>query len=180
METAHHLESWRDLYVMLGTSSAALLGLLFVATSLHLQEIIENPAFQRRARSNIQSLIFLLVEAAVILVPQAMTTLAAALFITTLVMLWFPVRNAYVFLYKNREVGKHGGWMVSRAIAFIAACILGVSGSVLVMWRLDWGLSLVTGGYVLTLATVAFNSWSIMIGIGEMERTAKNSARKGH
>ena len=36
METVHQLEGWRDLYVMLGTSAAALIGLLFVATSLHL------------------------------------------------------------------------------------------------------------------------------------------------
>ena len=46
MEGFHELEAWRDLYVMLGTSAAALIGLLFVATSLHLTEITA-PAAQR-------------------------------------------------------------------------------------------------------------------------------------
>ena len=40
MENAHLPEAWRDLYVMLGTSSAALIGLLYVVTSLHLDEIV--------------------------------------------------------------------------------------------------------------------------------------------
>ena len=45
MESAEPIQVWHDLYVMLGTSSAALLGLIFVATSLHLDEIVNNPAF---------------------------------------------------------------------------------------------------------------------------------------
>ena len=52
METARQLEPWRDLYVMLGTTSAALIGLLYVVTSLHLDEIVNNPGYRRRARSN--------------------------------------------------------------------------------------------------------------------------------
>ena len=40
MGNVHQPELWRDLYVMLGTSSAALIGLLLVVTSLHLDEIV--------------------------------------------------------------------------------------------------------------------------------------------
>jgi hypothetical protein len=49
MEDAHLPELWRDLYVMLGTSSAALIGLLFVVTSLHLDDVVKNPVFRVRA-----------------------------------------------------------------------------------------------------------------------------------
>jgi hypothetical protein len=35
MASAHLSDNWHDLYVMLGTSTAALIGLLFVAISLH-------------------------------------------------------------------------------------------------------------------------------------------------
>ena len=45
-------ELWRDLYVMLGTSSAALIGSLFIVSSLHLDEVVNNPAFRLRARNN--------------------------------------------------------------------------------------------------------------------------------
>ena len=36
----------QNLYLMLGTSSAALIGLLFVATSPHLVEVVSSPAFR--------------------------------------------------------------------------------------------------------------------------------------
>jgi hypothetical protein len=39
----------QNLYLMLGTSSAALIGLLFVATSPHLVEVVSSPAFRIRA-----------------------------------------------------------------------------------------------------------------------------------
>ena len=45
MDHAYQPELWRDLYVMLGTAAAALIGLLFIATSLHLNEIVNNSAF---------------------------------------------------------------------------------------------------------------------------------------
>jgi len=37
MENVYQPELWRDAYVMLGTAAAALIGLLFVVTSLHLE-----------------------------------------------------------------------------------------------------------------------------------------------
>ena len=35
MENAYHPEAWHELYVTMGGALAALTGLLFVATSLH-------------------------------------------------------------------------------------------------------------------------------------------------
>jgi hypothetical protein len=158
METAYQPELWRDLYVMLGTSSTALLGFLFVATSLHLEEIVKNPPFQRRARSNSYNLIFTLVEAAIVLTPQPPAVLAGARTLVNLAMLWLPIRNSYLFLYKNRETGRHGGWILSRAVVFLVASILGVAGGALLFWLPYWGLYLFTAGHVLMLVTVALNS----------------------
>ncbi len=64
MEHDYQPELWHDLYVMLGSSSAALIGLLFVATSLHLKEIVNNPIFRLRTRINYIYLIITVVEAA--------------------------------------------------------------------------------------------------------------------
>jgi hypothetical protein len=48
-ETVDLIDAWHDLYVMLGTSSAALVGLLFIATSMHLGEVVSNPGFRVRS-----------------------------------------------------------------------------------------------------------------------------------
>ena len=67
------IKAWHDLYVMLGTSSAALIGLLFVATSLHLGEVVSNPGFRVRSYNQTVYLLTLVVEAVLILVPQPVT-----------------------------------------------------------------------------------------------------------
>jgi hypothetical protein len=68
MGNRFHPELWRDAYVMLGTAAAALIGLLFVVTSLHLDEIANNPVYRIRARNNRFYLLTLLVEATLILI----------------------------------------------------------------------------------------------------------------
>ena len=78
METEHPLELWRDLYVMLGTSSAGLIGLLFIASSLHLDDM-KNEVFRLRASNNTLCLLVMLVQAAAILVPQSTVMLGIEL-----------------------------------------------------------------------------------------------------
>jgi hypothetical protein len=173
METAYQPELWHDLYVMLGTSSAALLGLLFVVTSLHLDEIVNNPGYRVRARTNSIFLIITLVEAAVILTPQPMAVLGLALAAINLFGWSFPVRNSYRYYYKERELGKRGGMALYRAAIFHGAYLLGVAGGVCLINLSNWGLYLVTASYVTLLASVSLNAWSIMLGVGQDEMTAK-------
>jgi hypothetical protein len=173
METTYQPEFWRDLYVMLGTSSAALLGLLFVVTSLHLDEIIDNPGYRVRARSNSIFLIMMLVEAALILAPQPMELLGLELTAINLFGWSFPIRNSYQFYYKERELGKRGGAALPRAAIFHASFLLGISGGVCLIIISNWGMYLVTAAYVMLLASVSMNAWSIMLGVGQAEGAAK-------
>ena len=66
MENAYQPELWQNVYVVLGSSSAALIGLLFIATSLHLDEIINNLGLRRRAFNNTRYLLMIFVEALLI------------------------------------------------------------------------------------------------------------------
>jgi hypothetical protein len=52
MDHAYNPEAWKEFYIMLGGSIAALTGLLFVATSLHVDEIGKRPHFTVRAFGN--------------------------------------------------------------------------------------------------------------------------------
>ena len=79
MGSEYQPELWRDLYVMLGTSAAALIGLLFVVTSLHLDNIVRNPVYHRRAYNQTLYLVILLVEAMLILTPLPVRILGVAL-----------------------------------------------------------------------------------------------------
>jgi hypothetical protein len=177
METVFQPELWRDLYVMLGTSSAALIGLLFVVTSLHLDEIIENPVYRMRARSNSIFLIVTLVEAALVLTPQPMEMLGLELVVLNLFGWSFPIRNSYRYYYKHRALGRRGGMSPSRAAVFHAGFLLGIAGGVCLITS-KWGMYLVTASYVTLLASVSMNAWSIMLGVGQAEDAAKARSKR--
>ena len=69
MPNAYHPEAWHELYVTLGGAIAALTGLLFVATSLHVEKIAVTPHWGRRAFTNTFALIGVLIECLLVLVP---------------------------------------------------------------------------------------------------------------
>jgi hypothetical protein len=71
MEGGDITRTWHDLYVMLGTSAAALIGLFFIATSLHIAEVVSNPVFRVRAYYGTLYLLTLLIQAILILVSTA-------------------------------------------------------------------------------------------------------------
>jgi hypothetical protein len=165
-------ELWRDLYVMLGTSSAALLGLLFVVTSLHLDEIVNNPGYRRRARSNSIYLVMTLVESALILVPQPIRLLGIETIALNALGLMMPITNL-VFIYNNRSSARAGGFVLHRAFTFIASFLLGVAGGVALALHSNLGLYLVTASYVSLLVCVSLNAWAIMLGVGLAESRPK-------
>jgi hypothetical protein len=79
MENAYRPEAWHELYLMLGGSAAALAGLLFVAMSIHLDDVLKVPFLRTFARNNTIAMIVLVVRAAAILIPQSHVMLAIEL-----------------------------------------------------------------------------------------------------
>jgi len=175
MDHVAKVGSWGELYVMLGTSSAALIGLLYVVTSLHLDEIVNNPASRRHARSNSLYLIITVVDAAIILTPQSNLFQGVELALLNFIGLTIPFRNILVILADWR--GSHrAGFAFHRSIIFVAAFAAGAAGGVLLALGSIWGLYLVTVSYVALLVSVTLNAWVIMMGIGETEKKEKRSA----
>ena len=175
MENAYQPELWRDAYVMLGTAAAALIGLLFVVTSLHLDEIVNNPAYRIRARNNMFYLMVLVVEATLILIPQRMAVLGAELIAIILVLLQWHLRNLYQFRYKNKDVGNQAGFSAYTGVRFVTSDLLGITGSVFLVELSNWGLYLLTASYVVFLLSVIFSAWNIMLGVGQGEKATKGN-----
>jgi hypothetical protein len=159
------IEAWHDLYVMLGSSSAALIGLLFVVTSIHLGDVVSNPGFRVRSYNQTLYLLILTVEAVLILVPQPVPFLGAELIVLNLVGLWFAISTSYTFLYKHRDDSHRGGMKMSRAIPFSVAYLLGIAGGIALIRGSHWGMYIVTVSYTTLLVTIVLGAWSSMLGI---------------
>jgi hypothetical protein len=174
MQHAYQPELWRDIFLMLGTSSASLIGLLFIVYSLHLDEIRNQPVFRIRAHNRTLYLLVMLVEAVLVLLPQPMVVCGAELVAVNLFGLWFPLKHAYCFIRTNNEIS-HGdsGWAIYRAIRYIVAFLLGVAGGAALIGQTTWGIYLVTASSVSLLVLVVLNAHSIMVG-------ADSGPRKDH
>jgi len=149
-ESVDLIDAWHDLYVMLGTSSAALIGLLFIATSIHLGEVVSNPGFRVRSYNQTLYLLTLLVEAVLILVPQ-------------------PVRN-------DRH---RGGMKMSRAIPLSVSYLLGIAGGIALIQDSRWGMYIVTVSYTTLLVTVVLGAWSTMLGIEQRQLDVEQREKAG-
>jgi hypothetical protein len=178
-ESVDLIDGWHDLYVMLGTSSAALIGLLFVATSIHLGDVVSNPGFRVRSYNQTLYLLTLLVEAVFILVPQPVRFLGAELVVLNLVGLWFPISTSYTFIYKHRDNSHRGGMKMSRAIPFSVAYLLGMVGGIALIRGSHWGMYIVTISYTTLLVTVVLGTWSIMLGLEQKQLAVEQREKAG-
>jgi hypothetical protein len=156
MISAFPHEHWHDLYIMLGGSSAALIGLLFVATTLHIHEIADNAMFKIRVQYSTLILIGTLIQAAAILTPQPIPALGIEVLILNLWGLWFPVSLTYTAMMKPAT--RRGGYSIYRGVAFIGGYVVGIAGAVALIAGAEWGLYLVTACYVSSLVSTVWNA----------------------
>jgi hypothetical protein len=178
-ESVALIDAWHDLYVMLGTSSAALIGLLFVAMSIHLGDVVSNPGFRVRSYNQTLYLLTLLVEAVLVLTPQPVPFLGAELVVLNVVGLWFPISTSYTFLYKHRDNSHRGGMKMSRAIPFSVAYLLGIAGGIVLIQGSHWGMYVVTISYTSLLVTVVLGTWSIMLGLEQNQLAVDQREKAG-
>jgi hypothetical protein len=168
MGTDLNIEPWRELYVMLGTSSAALLGLFYVAASLHLDELTRNTIYRTRAYTNTLYLIITIVESVCVLMPQPPLALGTELIAVNLVGITINLTNTLRFtVYAERR--RRGGFSFKRVATFQSSFVLGIAAGACLMKGLGLGLYVATAGYVLLFVGVALNAWAIMLGVGEAD-----------
>ncbi len=165
-------ESWHDLYLMLGTSSAALIGLLFVATSLHLAEIANEEIYRLRAQYTTLLLLITLLEATAVLTPQPLPILGIECLVINLWGLSFPITLLAKALKIPGARGR-GGFSVRRSEFFMAGFVVGIVGAGTLAASREWGMYAITVSYASSLVASIWNGWVLMQGIGRGERLRK-------
>ena len=159
---------WHNLYIMLGGSSAALIGLLFVAATLHVREIANNAMFKVRVQYSTLILMGTLIQAAAILTPQPIQLLGVELLLLNLWGAWFPVGLTYTAMTK--PASRRGGFSVYRGFYFMSGFAFGLVGAVALIFGAEWGFYPVTICYVSSMIACIWNAWVMMLGIGREER----------
>jgi hypothetical protein len=158
MDNAYNPEAWKEFYIMLGGSIAALTGLLFVATSLHVDEIGKTPHFTVRAFGNTFELVGQLIASALVLVPQSVMWLGIELtLLNTLLFFVIQVRFHVTWHIAQASVG-----LVRSTLGAIGG-LLGVLGGASLIGQFGGGLYLGALGTLILIWVVVWNAFSMMI-----------------
>jgi modulator of FtsH protease len=167
MEDAYRPEAWRDLYVMLGGSAAALSGLLFVAISIHLDRILRVPYLRVFARNSMIALIMALIRASLILVPQSAFLLAIELLLTVAFGLAL-VTNALLHQFRDAPLARK-----LPVITIVFCDLLMMAGAASLIVQTGGGMYVVTVAYLIFLCLIVARAWALLIGIYQHEDRPK-------
>ena len=145
--------AWQNFYVMMGTANAAITGLVFVALSIHLREVLDHPILKPRAVVALVVLTSQIVIAAVVLAPQSRELMGAEILILNAVFLSLNLRH-------RSSLAISRGALASLAIRVTyvysaVSLIVGVGGGFYVL-----GLVL-----VVTLGRTMASCWALLTAL---------------
>ena len=145
--------AWQNFYVMMGTANAAITGLVFVALSIHLREVLDHPILKPRAVVALVVLTSQIVIAAVVLAPQSRELMGAEILILNAVFLSLNLRH-------RSSLALSRGALASLAIRVTyvysaVSLIVGVGGGFYVL-----GLVL-----VVTLGRTMASCWALLTAL---------------
>ena len=172
------LASWHDFYVTMGTASASLIGLLFVALSLNLDSIIGDARTDLRAYAEqaFNSFSSVLLIAVFFLIPEQDPGFLGGLYVLLGVLAGYRILRRAPAVWRGRSRDPLGEAVFWRFVLPTAA-LLGLvgSGMGLVLGRPDalyWLVAVIIG----LLMSAARSSWDLLVKVGEERRVARGGS----
>jgi len=167
--------SWHDFYVTMGTASASLIGLLFVALSLNLDVITGESrddlrAFAEQAFNSFSSVLLI---AVFFLIPEHSPATLGDMYLLLGVVAGYRMLRGAPAVWRSRHRDRLGEAAFWRFV-LPAAALLGLVAAGLGLLRgqpdaLYWLVAVIIG----LLMSAARSSWDLLVKVGEERRTAK-------
>jgi len=145
--------AWQNFYVMLGGANAALTGLVFVALSIHLREVLEHPTLRPRAVIALSVLTTQIVIAAIVLVPQSVELIGLEIFGVNAAFLAVDLRQNFSLVFTRARLIS----LAIRAIYLYAAISL--------IFGLPGGFYVLALAVVVTLGRTMTSAWALLTAL---------------
>ena len=161
--TAYQPGQWHDMFVAMAGAAAALTGLIFVAVSINLEQVLKYPALPPRAVETLSILIGLLVLSVFVLIPgQSLTALGVEILVLGVVM-------GTALLVKRirlpRAAGQPLTWTLTPVGVIAAATLPMAAAGISVLVRGGGGLYWLVAALILGFAGAVFNAWILLVEI---------------
>lgn len=158
------LEQWSDFYVATAGAAGALAGLIIVAMTVNIAEIIAIPSMPSRAASTIGSLVLIVVTAAAGLIPEQ------PLWLFGLVVLLFSLAalglgiDSGVRMLRTVEPRSPGPAWAKFAIAVLQILPF-TAGALLLLGGAAIGAHVLAAGILLVFIGSVANAWVLLVEI---------------
>lgn len=156
-------EFWRDFFVMVGGGAAALTGLVFVAMSLNLEGVTQDPTHRNRAVGTLTGFTYAFILCGLALMGEQNNV--------SLGIEWLALSALSAFVYIGgyvqavRQGGSPAGLSLARTL-FGTTCFLAqIAGSILLLLGFIEGLYLASGGMMVFFASLISGAWLLLVGI---------------
>jgi len=162
---------WHDYFAVVGTGAAALTGLVFVAMTLHLDDITRDPVHRHRARTILTGLTAVFIRCALVLMGgqngQAIAIEIIGVLVIVEVILYNSIRQAI----RNADNG-----VLWRTIGSFACLVLEQIGAVILFTGNAAGLYVVGLGMMSSFIFMVTGAWLLLVGVGATEAARAESA----
>jgi modulator of FtsH protease len=160
VETAYSPGEWGNFAIGLTTASGALTGLVFVAVSIRVNEVLDDPFHRRRTESTFVILLATLTASLLLLIPsQGRVAVALEMLLIGTVLAYRAVHTWPVVRasYRREAVVSYG----VGAFAHVLLCL----GAISLLTQTAGGLYIVAGALVLELVRALSDIWVLFSGI---------------
>ncbi|TMD04466.1 MAG: hypothetical protein E6J01_12940 [Chloroflexi bacterium] len=158
------LAGWHDYFMVVGGGAAALTGLVFVAMTLHLDDIVTDPVHRHRARTILTGLTAVFIRCALALMGgqngQAIAVELIFVLFVVEVVLYRSIRQAM----NSADQG-----VLLRTLGSFACLVLEQTGALILFVGSAWGLYLVGIGMMSSFIFMVTGAWLLLVGVGKAE-----------
>ena len=152
--------AWRDYFVMVGTGAAALTGLVFVAMTLHLEDIVHHPVHRHRARTILTGLTAVFLRCGLILMGNQTRQAVALEIIGVLVVVEVVLYRSLADAIRTRDPG-----VLARGVGSFACLVLEQLGALILFAGAAWGLYVVAIGMLSSFVFMVTGAWLLLVGV---------------
>jgi len=159
--------AWHDYFLMVGGGAAALTGLVFVAMSLHLDQIALNPAHRHRARTVLTGLTAVFIRCALVLMAgqngQAVAVELIVVLIGVEIVLYRSISQAL------QATDRTDPALLWRTIGSFACLVTEQAGALALFFGNAGGLYVVGIGMMSSFVFMVTGAWLLIIGVRREE-----------
>lgn len=160
------IQGWHDVYVIAGTASATLVGLLFVGLSLHLRTVVSRPEVRSLARVTLANYALVLMVSLFMVIPETATSAGIELLASgagsALVVApsLLAARQSRTRTIKRRYLLLRFG---SGVVCYAGVAVIGI---LLLNGRIEDALSWLVAITLVLLIGSLRNSWDLLVSVG--------------